>query len=205
MQRSYRIMRLLKLEETLVGLQSNLLLKAQSTQNIQIRFFRALSTSAWKPQKLKSAQPFWISVLKLKYPLNEFLFRGVQADPPQFHFEHYLCPATVDPSSLSVVSCFVLKCFEIVPRLGSKDIKTGLLQGPRAGIRQDKVQWEHSSKQLQWKQREWAWELGLTDKFCNFCVPETLGYTCTLNHIYRQIVWVQCLILGNEKQWKLWI
>lgn len=171
----------------------------QGQPRIQIRFLRALSTWVLKTCKDRRVHnpsgPLSQSLITLLVNLFFLVSRQILPSSnlscrcgPQFVLSHLL---------------FCLGRFgnnAKIRQAAVEDIKTGLLQRLRAGIRWDKVQQEHSGKQLGWKEREWTWGLGLTDKFCNLCVPETLGYTCTFDHIYRQRVWAQCLILGKEKK-----
>lgn len=114
-QCSHRIVGSLRLEEPLVGLQSSLLLKAGSTQNSGQVSQGFAHLGLENLQKLESTQPLWTSLPKLNYPLSEFIFLGIQADPPQFRFEHYLCPATVG-LSMFLVTSFVLEDLETMPR-----------------------------------------------------------------------------------------
>lgn len=106
----------LRLEEPLVGLQSGFLLKAGSTQNSGQVSQGFAHLGLENLQKPESTQPLWTSLPKLNYPLSEFIFLGIQADPPQFQSEHYLYPATVGLSMFLVTSSFVLEDLETMPR-----------------------------------------------------------------------------------------
>jgi len=115
-QRSHKIIGSLRLEATLVGLQSNPLLNAGSTQNSDQVSQGLIHLGLENLQKLKCTQLLWTSVPTLNYPLSEFIFPCIQADQPLFQFEHYLCPATVDLSRFLVTSSSVLEGLETMPR-----------------------------------------------------------------------------------------
>lgn len=66
----------LTLEGTTVGFQSNLLLKAESTQNSEV-----VSQGLENLQKLDSIRPLQTADPKLDYPPSEFIFPRIQADP----------------------------------------------------------------------------------------------------------------------------
>lgn len=79
-QCSHKITASLRLEMTLVGLQSNLLLKARSTQNSDQVSQGFVHLGLENLQKLETTQPLWSSVPKHDYPLSECVFPCIQAD-----------------------------------------------------------------------------------------------------------------------------
>lgn len=132
----HRIVVSLRLDGTLPGLQSNLLLKAGSTQNSDQVSQGFVHLGLENLQRPESTQPLWTSVPKLNYPLTEFIFPCIQADPPHFQFVLPLW-TSVCSQSPPLLSWKVWKqCQDQTSCCGeNKDIKTGLLQRLRAGIR----------------------------------------------------------------------